>query len=388
MAEFPNLGRYEVTEEIGKGAMGIVYKAHDPVLSRTVAIKTINMTAADEEDRPGYEARLREEARMAGGLNHPNIVIIYDVGKSGDLVYMAMEYIEGQELRDMLDEGQPLSVDAALDIAAQVADGLAFAHENQVVHRDIKPANIMITPLGKVKIADFGIARMRTNQSATQTGVVLGSPKYMSPEQVIGSRADHRSDIFSLGVILYQMLTGSTPFNGDNIGALMFQITSHEPPAPSTANDKVPMMLDYIVAKILAKSADARYQSATELATDLRECSRRMTLGEQAMTQTTEILARQALTAATAPAEFPMPAETRKSDDQSQSQQALALQTGEGIAGHESTSTIPAMQANTSELSRRILARGSRRAWGAKETGIFSATVVVALAIASAVVVM
>src|SRR5712675_1264996 len=266
------LGRYEIVAELGKGAMGVVYRANDPMLNRMVAIKTINTEEAGHEGMAEYEARFYTEAKAAGGLNHPNIIIIYDIGKSGHLVYMAMEYIEGRELRELLAQGQPLPAVQAVDVAAQVAEGLAYAHQHQVVHRDIKPANIMITPEGRAKIADFGIARMRSSETRTQTGVILGSPKYLSPEQVVGKRADHRSDVFSLGVILYQCLTGGTPFNGDGVSALMYQITNHNPPPPSTLNPQVPVMLDYILAKALAKSIDERYQSSGDFAADLREC--------------------------------------------------------------------------------------------------------------------
>ena len=187
---------------------------------------------------------------------------------------MAMEYIQGVELRTLFAEGQPMGVSQALSIAAQVAEGLAYAHQHGVVHRDIKPANIMVVADGPVKITDFGIARMRASADLTQTGVMLGSPKYMSPEQVIGKRADHRSDIFSLGVILYEMLTGAAPFSGENVTALMYQIVNFAPPAPSAVNRAVPEMLDFIVAKMLAKLLEERYQDARELARDLRECER------------------------------------------------------------------------------------------------------------------
>jgi eukaryotic-like serine/threonine-protein kinase len=268
-----SIGRYEIQAELGRGAMGVVYRAHDPLLSRTVAIKTINMDL-EQDGMDEYEARFYQEAKAAGGLNHSNIVIVYDIGKVGNLAYMAMEYIEGVELRTMLSQGQPLPVPQALDIAAQVAEGLAYAHEHHVVHRDVKPANILITPHGRAKIADFGIARMRSQETQTQTGVILGSPKYLSPEQVVGKRADQRSDVFSLGVILYQCIAGNTPFNGDGVSALMYQITNHNPSPPSTLNPQVPVMLDYILAKALAKSVDERYQSATDFAADLRECRR------------------------------------------------------------------------------------------------------------------
>jgi serine/threonine-protein kinase len=199
---------------------------------------------------------------------------------------MAMEYIEGVELRTLIGEGRPLRVSQALSIASQVADGLAFAHQRGVVHRDIKPANIMVVANGPVKITDFGIARMRGTGDLTQTGMLLGSPKYMSPEQVIGKRADHRSDIFSLGVILYEMLCGSAPFNGENVTALMYQIVNFVPPAPSTLNRAVPQLLDYIIAKMIAKPLEERYQDATEVARDLHECERQ--LAAAAATATTQ----------------------------------------------------------------------------------------------------
>jgi serine/threonine-protein kinase len=273
--EQPQLGRYVIQSEIGRGAMGVVYKAMDSVLERVVAVKTVNM-ALEREHADKYEARFYQEARAAGGLNHPNIVTVYDAGKAGDVVYMAMEYIEGVELRTLIGEGRQLAVAQALSIAAQVAEGLGYAHERGVVHRDIKPANIMVVANGPVKITDFGIARMRASADLTQTGVMLGSPKYMSPEQVIGKRADHRSDIFSLGVILYEMLCGAAPFNGENVTALMYQIVNFAPPAPSTVNSAVPELLDYIVAKMLAKPIDERYQSGHEVARDLRQCEQQL----------------------------------------------------------------------------------------------------------------
>ena len=273
--EQAKLGRYLIQSELGRGAMGVVYKATDSVLERTVAVKTVNMTL-ERDGTDKFEARFYQEARAAGSLNHPNIVTVYDVGKTGDVAYIAMEFIEGEELRSLLVEGKKLPVEKAVSIAAQVADGLGYAHQHGVVHRDIKPANIMVAPSGPVKITDFGIARMRSSGDLTQTGMMLGSPKYMSPEQVIGKRADHRSDVFSLGIILYEMLTGAAPFNGENVTALMYQIVNFVPPAPSAVNATVPELLDYIVAKMLTKSLDERYQSAREVTRDLRECERQM----------------------------------------------------------------------------------------------------------------
>jgi serine/threonine protein kinase len=269
------IGRYEILGELGKGAMGVVYRARDSVLDRTVAIKTINMEL-EQDERAEYEARFHQEARAAGGLNHPNIVTIYDVGKSGSIAYMAMELLEGSELRALLAGGKPLPATQAIEVAAQAAEGLAYAHEHEVVHRDVKPANLMIVRGGLVKIMDFGIARMRSAEVRTQAGVVLGSPKYMSPEQVVGKRAEPRSDIFSLGVILYEMLTGRTPFNGEDMSAIMFQILNYVPPPPSTLSPAVPQVLDFIVAKALAKAPADRYPHAGELARDLRECLKRI----------------------------------------------------------------------------------------------------------------
>jgi serine/threonine-protein kinase len=267
------LGRYEILCELGRGAMGVVYKAHDPLLDRLVAIKTVNMSLEDD-GASFYEARFQQEARAAGGLNHPNIVTIHDIGKSGEFAYMAMEFLDGVELRSMLAPGKPLELARAVSIAAQVAEGLAYAHGRGVVHRDIKPPNIMVIDRGAIKITDFGIARMRSSQVLTQTGTALGSPKYMSPEQVLGKRADHQSDIFSLGIIAYEMLTGAAPFGGETLAALMYQTLNVAPPAPSAISAAVPEVLDAIVAKALAKNVEERYQSAGDLARDLRACER------------------------------------------------------------------------------------------------------------------
>ncbi len=266
-----HLGRYEIISELGQGAMGLVYKARDPLIDRIVAIKTINLNQATDE-REEYEGRFYQEARAAGRLSHHNIVTIYDVGKSGDVAYIAMEFLQGRELRDLLNEKPMLPVDQVLDIVIQVAQGLGYAHEHGIVHRDVKPSNIMIAKDGHVKITDFGIARMASAAVRTQTGMVLGSPKYMSPEQVMGKLADQRSDIFSLGIMLYEMLTGRAPFAGENVNAIMYQTLNAVPPSPSSLNPAVPEMLNFIVAKALAKKLDDRYQSARELADDLRTC--------------------------------------------------------------------------------------------------------------------
>ena len=265
------LGRYEVLGELGQGAMGIVYKAKDPLIDRVVAIKTITLSLALDE-KEEYEGRFYQEAKAAGRLNHPNIVTIYDVGKSGDVAYIAMEFLQGRELRDIMNDVGLLPVDQVLDIVAQVAQGLAYAHEHEIVHRDVKPSNIMVVHDGHVKITDFGIARMASSAVHTQTGMVLGSPKYMSPEQVMGKTIDQRSDIFSLGVMLYEMLTGQAPFNGENVNAIMYQTLNAVPAPPNTLNPAVPEMANFIMAKALAKKLEDRYQNARDFAVDLRAC--------------------------------------------------------------------------------------------------------------------
>jgi serine/threonine protein kinase len=266
-----HLGRYEVVGELGQGAMGVVYKATDPLIDRIVAIKTITLSLA-KEDREEYEGRFYQEAKAAGRLSHPNIVTIFDVGRSGDIAYIAMEFLQGRELRDILNDEKLLPVEQVLDIVAQVALGLAYAHEHGIIHRDVKPSNIMVLRDGHAKITDFGIARMASAAVRTQTGMVLGSPKYMSPEQVMGKLTDQRSDIFSLGVMLYEMLTGQPPFTGENVNAIMYQTLNAIPQPPSSMNPAVPDMLNFIVAKALAKDIDDRYQSARDLANDLRAC--------------------------------------------------------------------------------------------------------------------
>ena len=262
------IGRYEVLATLGQGAMGTVYKAVDPLIERTVAIKTINLDLSNEE-RAEFEERFYREAKSAGRLSHANIVTIYDVGEVDDIAYIAMEYLEGESLREMLDSGVVLPVERISKIAARIASALNYAHENQVVHRDIKPANIMITTNRDVKIMDFGIAQIPTG-SRTQLGTVLGSPKYMAPEQVEGLPTDGKTDIFALGVVLYEMLTGNTPFNGDNLSAIMYKILNETPAPPSTLNPRVPPVFDRIVSRALAKRPEDRYQTAREFARDLR----------------------------------------------------------------------------------------------------------------------
>jgi eukaryotic-like serine/threonine-protein kinase len=262
------LGRFQIRKELGRGAMGVVYEAHDPALDRTVALKTIMLTG-DASERAAYEARFMQEARAAGRLSHPAVITIYDVGREGELAWIAMERLHGVDLREQLAKQRP-PAKAALTIAMQVAEGLAYAHQTGVVHRDIKPANIMLMKGGRAKIMDFGIARLHASDIKTQTGVVLGTPKYMSPEQLAGRPLDHRSDIFSLGAVLYEMLTSQPPFTGADVSQLMHNIANTPHVAPTRLVQGLPAVLDLILARALEKEPEQRYQHAQELADDLQ----------------------------------------------------------------------------------------------------------------------
>jgi eukaryotic-like serine/threonine-protein kinase len=269
MALPQRFGRYRVLAELGQGAMGIVYRAEDPELGRVVAIKTIALSGTAQE-QDVHQARFRQEARAAGAVSHPAIVTIYDVGREGDLAFIAMELVEGRELRQLIREGA-LPATRALEIAALVADGLGYAHERGVIHRDIKPGNIMVLPDGRVKIMDFGIARLQESDVKTQSGVLLGSPQYMSPEQVAGHRLDGRADVFSLGVVLYEMLTGVKPFDATDLTQLLFWVVNLPHKPPSERNPFLPPVIDYIVARALKKNPEERYATAAEFARDLRD---------------------------------------------------------------------------------------------------------------------
>jgi serine/threonine-protein kinase len=262
------LGRYEVVAEVARGAMGVVYKARDPLIDRMVAIKTIDIGLSNAESE-AFERRFFREAKSAGRLNHPNVVTIYDVGKSGDVAYIAMEFLDGRSLRQILDSGIVLAPNRVADVAAEIAEGLAFAHRNGVVHRDVKPANVMVLASGAVKITDFGIALLPTG-TRTMSGNVFGSPRYTSPEQIMGRDVDGRSDIFSLGAVVYEMLTGRSPFTGGDLNSVLRQVLSEPTPSPSTHNAKLPRAFDHILGKALAKDPAERYQTADEFAQDLR----------------------------------------------------------------------------------------------------------------------
>jgi serine/threonine-protein kinase len=267
--ETGRLGRYELLGELGRGAMGVVYRARDPIIDRVVALKTID-SGRSGEAAASFTERFFQEARSAGRLNHPNIVTIYDAGDAGGQAYIAMEFLEGTGLREMLDEQAPLSIARAVEIAGQVARGLAYAHEHGVVHRDVKPANIIILRNRRPKITDFGIARL--GEADVLAGSRAGSPKYMSPEQIRGDGAlDGRSDIFSLGAVLYEMLTGRQPFGGAEVVDIMRTVLQDHPRPPSAHNARVPPELDALVLRMLAKRPDERHPSARWLYRELRQ---------------------------------------------------------------------------------------------------------------------
>lgn len=274
----PMLGRYQVEKELGKGAMGIVYLGRDPKINRVVAIKTMALSQefeADELDE--VKARFFREAETAGRLNHPNIVAIYDVGEEHDLAYIAMEFLEGHDLTAYTKPDNLLPLPLVMGIIYKSAMALDYAHKQNVVHRDIKPANIMYDPKAKqVKLTDFGIARI-TDSSRTKTGMVLGTPSYMSPEQLAGKKVDGRSDLFSLGVTLYQLVTGKLPFQGDSMATLMYKIANEPHPDPFSIRPelaKTKPCLAAIIDKALQKDADKRYQTGAELARDLQKCAK------------------------------------------------------------------------------------------------------------------
>jgi serine/threonine-protein kinase len=283
VAEVPEdqrLGRYQLEREIGRGAMGIVYLGRDTAINRLVAIKAIPL-ASEFSDSELAEARVRffREAETAGRLNHPNIVTIYDVGEERGLAYIAMEYLKGRHLSDYAPSNNLLEPRKVLELIGRTADALGFAHKQQVVHRDIKPANLMYDASTDVlKITDFGIARL-TGAGSTRTGIVLGTPSFMSPEQLEGRTVTGRSDLFSLGVSLFQLLTGQLPFTADSMTGLMQQIAEAPHPPLRAFRPDLPACVDSIIDRALAKSPDARFDSGAQMAAALNDCRARMPSG-------------------------------------------------------------------------------------------------------------
>jgi serine/threonine-protein kinase len=266
----PQLGRYQVMKELGKGAMGVVYLGKDPKINREVAIKTLRFEDEfDAEDQKVMKDRFFREAESAGRLVHPNIVTIYDAGDDGDISYIAMELLSGCDLKEFAGKEKLLPSAEVMETIAKVADALDYAHSEGVVHRDIKPANIMRLTDGRIKVADFGIARI-TSQSKTATGTVMGTPSYMAPEQLAGHKVDGRADLFSLGVTLFEMLTGDKPFTGESVATLMFRIANEPHPPISQHNANLPAGVQAVIDKALQKTPEQRYQRGADMARDLR----------------------------------------------------------------------------------------------------------------------
>lgn len=268
MTEPKKLGKYEIRGELGQGAMGIVYDGFDPMIGRRVALKTVRRDQLDRAEVEEILARFKREAQAAGRLNHPNIVSIYEYGEDAGTAFIAMEFVEGRELKDHFDANERFPMAEIVRIMGQLLDALDFSHKNGVVHRDIKPSNIILLKDGTVKVADFGIARVESS-NLTQAGSVLGTPSYMSPEQFMGQTVDGRSDLFSAGVILYQFLTGEKPFTGA-LTTIMHKVLKEEPAAPSELNVQVPRPFDALVRKALSKRPDERFQNGHEFAIALK----------------------------------------------------------------------------------------------------------------------
>jgi len=264
-------GRYEILGELGRGAMGVVYRAVDPVIGRNVAVKTIRLSETGSGlSRQELLLRFQTEARAAGVLTHPNIVVVYDAGEEDGLYYITMELVEGKSLQSLIDAGDSFPTARVIRILEQTCSALAFAHERNIVHRDIKPANLMLTADDIVKVTDFGTAKILQMGTVQQTTHVMGTPSYMSPEQVKGKPIDGRTDIFSLGVVLYEMLTGEKPFPGQSITTVIYKIVNEEPIPPRQLNPSIHPGLNEIVLRALAKEPEERYQSCREMLEDLR----------------------------------------------------------------------------------------------------------------------
>jgi serine/threonine protein kinase/HEPN domain-containing protein len=264
-----NIGKYKITSILGKGAMGIVYRALDPDINREVAVKTIRFDlVSEEDDREEMMERFMREAQAAGKLTHSNIITIYDVGREKDMTYIVMQLIEGKSLQKLISSGEKISTQEVIQLMDQLCKALEYAHDNGIIHRDIKPANILLDKEGKPFIVDFGVARLETS-TLTEAGTTLGTPSYMSPEQVMGKKVDRRSDIFSLGSILYELLTGKRAFQAQSITTVIYKIINEEPIALTEVKKGLPIGFEQIICKSLAKDPKNRYQTCAELATDL-----------------------------------------------------------------------------------------------------------------------
>src|SRR6266478_2183694 len=272
--ELKALGRYNIERVLGKGAMGVVYEGVDPRLGRRVAIKTILKSHLDEDTAKDYSMRFVREAKAVARLNHPNIVQVYDFGQEGNVAYLVMEFIKGKELKAFFDANERFDVKEAVRIMGELCDALEFAHNAGIIHRDIKPANVMLDGQARTKLTDFGVARVqdsnKTSVERTQAGTMVGTPAYMSPEQITGGNIDKRSDVFSAGIILYQFLCGEKPFTGSGAWTIAKKIIQEEPPLPSSLNNAITPIFDAVVNKALSKNPDTRFQSARELGAALK----------------------------------------------------------------------------------------------------------------------
>ncbi len=270
-AKLVSLGKYEIRRTLGRGAMGTVYEGWDPAIARKVAIKTVRIPDASDTDAQEELARFRREAQAAGRLNHPSIVGVFDYGETTELAYIVMEFVDGHTLKSVLDKQERFALPDTVRVMQDVLEGLRYSHEHGVVHRDIKPANLILASDGRAKIADFGIARIESS-SMTQAGTVLGTPAYMSPEQFMGQVVTARSDLYSAGVVLYQMLTGERPFEG-SLTSIMHKVLHTHPPKPSDLAVTVPPGMDAVVERAMARRPEDRFASAAEFAQALREAA-------------------------------------------------------------------------------------------------------------------
>ncbi|HYN12739.1 MAG TPA: serine/threonine-protein kinase, partial [Burkholderiales bacterium] len=306
-AELKTLGRYNIERVLGKGAMGVVYEGLDPRLGRRVAIKTILKSHLDDDTAKDFARRFVREAQAVARLNHPNIVQVYDFGEESNIAYLVMEFVRGKELKNFFDANERFDLKKAVRIMCELLDALEFAHHVGIVHRDIKPANVMLDHQARTKLTDFGVARVqdtdKTSVERTQAGTMVGTPAYMSPEQITGATIDRRTDVFSAGIILYQFLTGEKPFTGGGAWTIAKKIIQEDPPLPSSINTTVTPLFDAVVNKALAKTAEARYQTCKDFAAALR----RALEGKVAEDDADQTIAGTIIAPAPAPAPKPAP---------------------------------------------------------------------------------
>jgi serine/threonine protein kinase len=321
------IGKYKILEKIGEGAMGEVYKAHDPVLNRFVAVKTISAElGADDTLRKRFE----REAQSAARLNHPNIITVFDYGEEQGKIFMAMELLDGSDLKQAIARRAPLSLDDKLSVVDQIAEGLAFAHAHDIVHRDLKPANVHLLSNGQAKIMDFGLARLGGSEM-TRVGMVMGTPHYMSPEQVRGERADARSDVFALGCVFYELLTYRKPFDADSMHSVLFKVMQEEPPSVQELTPGIPAVLAQVVERAMAKDASQRFQNASEFRSALHRAMQAVAAG-QGETSLPDLGA-------------PAPGAPSRSSDASASRSASSARAAASAAGASRASSVAGSRA-------------------------------------------